>query len=94
MKKPLVCLLTVVSLSTMAMTRDWAIAIHNKKTILLTDATCRYNKYFPEANITDSDGKITYACYWSDAKDFFLQSNKTDLMWIPKNEFKLIKGIM
>lgn len=94
MKKPLICLLTVVSFVAIAKTSEWAIAIHDDKTIVLTDAPCRYDTYFPEAQITNKDDKITYACYWSDAKDFYLQSNKKDLMWIPKRNFKINKGIM
>jgi hypothetical protein len=94
MKKPMVCLLTVASFAVTAKINEWATAIHGDKTIVLTNAACRYDAYFPEAQITNKDGKITYACYWSDTKDFYLQSNKKDLMWIPKSNFKINKGIM
>jgi hypothetical protein len=63
MKKPLICLLTVASFAVIAKIDEWAIAIHNDKTIILTNAPCRYDTYFPEAQITSKDGKMTYMCY-------------------------------
>jgi len=93
MKKLLVCSLLFINLSANSKVIEWAIASKDNRIIILTDATCRYDKYFPEAKIMIDD-KITYACYWSDAHNFYFQSHSKDLQSLNKMEFKLSKGIM
>lgn len=75
-------------------TKEWARGYHGDKLVVLTDGACRYNGYFPEAYVTDKNNKVSYFCYWSDAKAFFFDNDKKELFFMPKVSFELSKSML
>ena len=75
-------------------TKEWARGSYGDKVVVLTDGACRYNGYFPEAYVTDKNNKVSYFCYWSDAKAFFFDNDKKELFEMTKSSFTLSKSML
>ena len=77
-----------------ASSKEWAVAEYKDRYIVLTNAPCRFVKYYAEAYIVYPNGKVEPKCYWSETNHYHFQSEKNSVLSLPIDDFKLIKGIM